>query len=183
MREYAESRATDDVRATLRWLDEAGYVLTEAKGGAEAPMGSAALVFTGRCEVRIILESGQWCLDVAATPGAKPIQYDLLLPAREGRDYSDYYAGYQAVARDEPGERSRLPEQLPPGVSWRQTLPSVLEWITRPEVTHAVALVADQRYVLMWPTSHKARDLRRRWRQQAQASRGTPVQTRRPPTN
>ena len=59
VRGHVESRATGDVRATLQWLDEAGYVLTEAKGGTEALMGSAALVFTGRCEATIILERGQ----------------------------------------------------------------------------------------------------------------------------
>jgi hypothetical protein len=115
--------------------------------------------------------AGAWCLDVAPTPGAKPIQYDLLLPAHEGRDDADYYAGYQATARQEPG-RYRRQEQLPLALSWRQTLPSVLEWINGPEVAQAVAHVADQRYVLMWPTSHKARDIRRRWRRQAQASKG-----------
>jgi len=164
VREYVESRATDDVRATLQWLDEAGYVLTGSRGGTGEAFGNAVLVLTGRCEVTIVLERDQWFLDVAPGPGAEPIQYDLLLPAYEGRDYAEYYTG--PAAASEPGEVSR-PEQLPPGVSWRETLPPVLEWINGPGVSQAVADVADQRYVYMWPTSHKARDIRRRRRRQA----------------
>jgi hypothetical protein len=168
-RRYSDEHATDDVLATMRWLEASGYVLTEATGGTGEGNGSVRLVFTGRREVAITLDRSQWVLDVADAPGSRLVDFDLLLPSMRGIDYADW-----AAAAAQAAGGARLPDQLPRGVSWRQTLPLVLEWLGGPGVAGAIALASDQRYAVTWPTSHKARALRRRWRQQVSTPKDRP---------
>ncbi|MEO3748677.1 hypothetical protein [Plantactinospora sp. B5E13] len=89
------------------------------------------------------------------------MQYDLLIAASRGLDYPDCFPEHAGIPR------FPLPEQLPVGVSWRSTLPAVLDWISGPGVAEAVQRANDQRYVVMWPDSPTARQLRRTWRRQA----------------
>ncbi|MBE1491160.1 hypothetical protein [Plantactinospora soyae] len=89
------------------------------------------------------------------------MQYDLLSAASRNLDYADCFP----ECADIPS--SPLPEQLPVGVGWRSTLPTVLAWIGGPGVAEAVKRANDQRYVVMWPDSNKAKELRRTWRRQA----------------
>ncbi|MFC6022132.1 hypothetical protein ACFP2T_38965 [Plantactinospora solaniradicis] len=50
----------------------------------------------------------------------------------------------------------------------------MLDWIGGPGVAEALQRADDQRYVVMWPDSHKAKQLRRTWRRQAQQANGEP---------
>ena len=53
-------------------------------------------------------------------------------------------------------ERSRswgapLPDQLPEGMSWRETLPDILKWVNGDTVGAAVDRALRLRSALMWP--------------------------------
>ena len=150
--------ATDDVRAAVHWLLNNGYQLARSQIGASD--WSASLVYTGDAEVHVGVERSQWYLDIAPAPGEPPIQYDLLVAAQRGQTYWDCFPS--DVGFDLPGHA----RQLPPGLSWRNTLPDVLAWIGGHDVAGAVARALDQRYVVMWPDSHKAKHLLRSWRAQ-----------------
>ena len=89
-----------------------------------------------------------------------PIQYDLLVAAQRGQTYWDCFPGDMGF-----GLLGHA-RQLPPGLSWRGTLPDVLAWIGGRDVAEAIDRARDQRYVVMWPDSHKAKQLRRCWRAQ-----------------
>jgi hypothetical protein len=162
VREYAESVATADVRATLEWLDGAGYTLSQSSGSPGETFGNLALVFSGGCVVQIVRDRGQWMADLKPASGPTFYNLDLLVPAALGIDYP------------EPSPGDRLPDQLPDGVSWREVFPIVLDWLQGPGAAEAVARMGDQRYVLMWPTSHQARDIRRRWKREGGGPAGPP---------
>ncbi|WP_062530095.1 hypothetical protein [Demequina rhizosphaerae] len=135
-------QAPRDVRAAVEWLTGHGYVLAGHSGGSSF---GAQLTFDGEAQVVITVDRGQWFLDVAAAPGAEPHQYDLLIPALAGKPYADVFPDARATAPD--GE---LPEQLPPDVSWSETLPRVLAWIQGEGAAGAVADAGGQRTRLMW---------------------------------
>ena len=140
VREFVEQEAPDDVRAVVHWLEREGYLLTRTDGGASGWF--AKVVYTRRCEVTIYVERGQWYLDVAAEPGRAPIWYGYAYPASIGGEVEDAF-GYDWA--DEPKGRP-LPRQLPPGISWAETLPDVLEWLTDPGIDEAVAGVKSRAY-------------------------------------
>jgi hypothetical protein len=154
--EFIQRFATDDVRSTVHWLVTNGYELTQAEVGASDWF--ASFVFKdGDTEVYVQVERSQWFLQIRLEPARPPIDYDLLAVAQRGQTYWETFPTNPPVAL----------RQLPPGLSWRQTLPDVLAWIaTGHDVTRAVARVQDQRYVVMWPTSNKAKRLLRTWRAQ-----------------
>jgi hypothetical protein len=58
VREYVEEMATADVRATIDWLDRAGFRLAASQGGRGEAFGNALLVFSldlkrvARCSAR-----------------------------------------------------------------------------------------------------------------------------------
>jgi hypothetical protein len=156
--EFLRRFATDDVRAAVHWLLDNGYALAESQIGASD--WAASFVYAGDAEVHVGVERSQWHLDVAPTPGKPPIQYDLLVAARRGQPY------WECFPREVGSGRSAQVRQLPPGLSWRETLPDVLAWIGGHHVAEAVARASDQRYVVRWPDSHKAKQLRRSWRAQ-----------------
>ena len=86
------------------------------------------------------------------------MDYSVLLAAAEGRDFRDY-----------PHSPGTLHTQLPEAVSWHQTLPEVLSWLAGDATPEAIAQAQDQKYVHMWPDSHKAREIQRRWRRNARS--------------
>jgi hypothetical protein len=71
-------------------------------------------------------------------------EYDLLIAAHSGQDYGQRFpdTGSRAV-----GET--LPEQLPEGVSWRETLPDVVRWVRENDVAERVSSAKRQRATLM----------------------------------
>jgi hypothetical protein len=160
--EFIQRFATDDVRAAVRWLLDNGYQLFRSQIGASD--WSSSFVYAGDAEVHVGVERSQWYMDIAPAPGVPPIQYDLLVAAQRGQTYWDCFPSGMGFGR--PGQD----RQLPPGLSWRSTLPDVLAWIGGHEVAEAVARARDQRYVAMWPDSHKAKQLLRSWR-----ARGLPT--------
>jgi hypothetical protein len=159
LRDYVVAQATEDVADTLRWLEESAFLLTSAQGGRTEPFGNLRLVYEGPAGVvTMIRERSVWSLDVASDPAGKSIQYDLAVAAAQGRDWRVY-----------PHTPGAHLDQIPEGVSWRRTLPGVLRWLSESGDQDSIALAADQRYVFMWPDSHKARDIRRRWKAEGRA--------------
>ena len=47
----------------------------------------------------------------------------------------------------------RFGAQLPEGISWRENLPEILEWVNDESVPGAVDRALDQRFYLMWGAS------------------------------
>ena len=128
--QFFRSQAPVDVRETVAWLLANGYSLLSHQG--EGTFG-ALFVFVGEAEVRITVDRSQWFLDVAHAPGAEAWQYDLLVAARSGQPYGERFP-----ATDSKPLARTLPEQLPEGASWRQTLPGVLAWVRGPGVDEEV---------------------------------------------
>jgi len=122
VRTYVEENAGSDVRATLAWLDDAGFRITESLGGRGESFGNALLVFSGDVDVQIVRDRGQWDITVAPQCDGRWYSLAVLAAAQAGHDW-------------EPPERNpsaALPDQFPPGIVWRQTLPSALEWLKLP---------------------------------------------------
>ena len=151
--EFMRRFATDDVRSTVRWLVANGYKLDRSEGGASDWF--ASFIYKGGAEVHIGVERSQWFMQITPARGGSPI--DLLAVGQRGQNYWD-------VIPEAGSNPQMAPRQLPPGLSWHDTLPEVLAWVACHEVTQAVARARDQRYVVMWPTSSRAKRLRRTWR-------------------
>jgi hypothetical protein len=141
--EFLSAYAPADVQDTNAWLSANGYALVDQKG--DSTFG-AQFVYEGDTEVRITVDRSQWILDVAPSRGSKTWQYDLLLAARRGLDYGALFPETGARASGDP-----LPEQLPAGVSWRETLPDILQWVGGGAVPALVDRALRQRFELMWP--------------------------------
>ncbi|WP_125775458.1 hypothetical protein [Antribacter gilvus] len=141
--EFFRANAPADVQHTVAWLLSSGYVLVPHEG---ASTFGAVFVFEGDSVVRIVVDHSQWSLDVAAASAAKLWQYDLLLAAQSSQGYARRFPGVGAGTSDAP-----VPEQLPEGVSWRDTLPGILRWIRASDVTESVTEAQRQRSMLMWP--------------------------------
>lgn len=126
----------------MAWLTDNGYRLASQAG---ASTFGAEFVFEGEAMVCIVVDRSQWMLDVAPSPGADSWQYDLLIAAHSGQDYGLRFpgTGSRPVARN-------LPEQLPEGVSWRETLPDIVRWVRENDVAERVSNAKRQRARLMW---------------------------------
>jgi hypothetical protein len=128
VREYVEEVANDDVRATLAWLDDAGFRLTASQGGRRESFGNALLVFSGDAAVRIVRDRGQWDVAVSPATGGAWFSLAILTAAREGREWEPPAVDFSAG----------LPCQLPYGISWRHSLPAAFEWLKQPGSTAAL---------------------------------------------
>jgi hypothetical protein len=118
--EYAREVATDDVRETLDWLVANGFSVTRSEGGPGEAFGDVLLELErgGVETVSIVRDRSQWACDI----GAHPIQrqpLDVLLTAMTG----------EAPARRSGSLDEPLADQLPPGVTWRDVIPALLEWL------------------------------------------------------
>lgn len=146
--------APDDVRDTIAWLSENGYLLSSHRG--DSTFG-AQFVYSGKTTVFITVDRSQWMLDVARGTEAPPWQYDLLIAAKSGESYERMFpvAGARSVGDSQP-------RQLPDGVTWRETLPGVLEWIEEEDVPETVDRALDQRFYLMFGRRRRHRGQRRK---------------------
>ena len=140
--EFLAAHAPSDVRKAIGWLLDNGYTLASHDGGGTF---GAQFVYEGQSLVRVTVDRSQWMLDIAAVAGSKLIQYDLAVAAHSGSTYGDRFPGTGRRSLAEP-----LPDQLPDGVSWRATLPEILEWVRGSDVSQAVDLAQRQRSALMW---------------------------------
>jgi len=158
--EFLRRFAPEDVRAAVEWLLGQGFVLTGRSPQTRLGTFGSSLTYTGDATVIITVDRSQWHMDVAPPSGAKAIGLDLLIAAQAGRPYWEVFA-----ATDLRAGQPNLPSQLPPGVSWREKLPTVLTWLATTEhLAVSVALARDQRFAVTWPDSAKAKALRRTWR-------------------
>jgi len=105
------SDVPSDVVATMDWLIDSGFELIQETGGHDAPFGDQQFVYADErlWRVSITRDRSQWSLSVELPHW--PASYDL------GR----------LVEVRPPIPPGSLPSQLPFGVSWRSTLPGVLE--------------------------------------------------------
>ena len=145
--EFLQQFAPADVQEATAWLLANGYTLASHRG--EGAFG-AEFVYVGDAEVHVTVDRSQWFLDVAPSPGAKAWQYDLLIVAQTGQPYGEVFP--------ETGSRSvgdPLPDQLPGGVSWHETLPGILRWVDGASVQPAVEIALRERNRLMWPRTRK----------------------------
>lgn len=141
--EFLRTYAPGDVQNTVAWLSANGYTLVSQV--RESTFGSQ-FVYAQNAEVWITVDRSQWCLDVAPTTGSKPWQYDLLVAAHRRLDYGDLFPDTGSRSLTDP-----LPNQLPEGVSWRETLPDILQWVRGEAVAESVDRAIHQRAALMWP--------------------------------
>jgi hypothetical protein len=128
--------ASNDVRDTLTWLDHRGFQLAYSTGGGYAGFGDVLLLFTGPADVKIVRDRGQWDLTVRPKSDASYYSLAVLLAAHAGTDW-------------EPPVEPDLSAQLPPGVSWREALPMVIEWLEQPGSV-AAARLANARASEVW---------------------------------
>jgi hypothetical protein len=145
--EFLRRSAPDDVRDTIAWLSANGYTLSSHRG---ASTFGAQFVYTGYAEVVVTVDRSQWLLDVASRPGAEAWEYSLLIAAHMGQPYGKVFPTVGVTSVEGP-----LPKQLPVGVSWRETLPGILEWVGEEEVRTAVDQARRERSRLMWPRTRK----------------------------
>jgi hypothetical protein len=139
--DFLQRSAPDDVRATIVWLSASGYTLSSHRG--ESTFG-AQFVYAGQAEVLITVDRSQWMLDVAPRPGAQAWQYDVLIAAQSGQPYGEVFPETGSRSPGDP-----LPDQLPEGVSWRETLPGILQWVDGEGVSAAVERALRERHRLM----------------------------------
>jgi len=145
--EFLQRSAPGDVRDTIAWLSVSGYTLGSHHG--EGTFG-AQFVYMGEAKVLITVDRSQWMLDVAPSPDAEAWQYDLLIAAQAEQHYGEVFPTVGTRSVGDP-----LPEQLPEGVSWRETLPGILQWVEGDDVRVAVDQARDERNRLMWPLTRK----------------------------
>lgn len=140
--EFLRRSAPKDVQDAISWLTANGYTLRSHRG--DGTFG-AQFVYTGDAEILVTVDRSQWMLDVAPRPGANVWQYDLLIAAQMRKPYGEAFPAAGARSIGDP-----LPQQLPEGVSWRETLPDILEWVACSDVQSAVDKARHERNRLMW---------------------------------
>jgi hypothetical protein len=148
-RRWVKDVAPADVVETIRFLERSGYGLTQTV--ISSSLGNGQLHFSGEYDVVITRDRGQWSLVIVATDG-EAFQLDLVAAGRTGRYPTEPIEG--------------TPEQLPPWISWHEELPELLEWLKSPGARERVRSASDERYVLMWPSSPKAKSIRARWKRE-----------------
>lgn len=118
---YAYEVGNSDVTATLDWLEGAGFALAESLGGRDEGFGNIYLLFGGHGQVRIVRDRSQWDIAVGFEAGTRLYGLAVLTAARDRSTWQ-----YPSL---DPGA---LPTQLPPGLVWRDELPSVIQWLHEP---------------------------------------------------
>jgi hypothetical protein len=115
--DYALTKATPDVAATLQWLVAQGASITREQGGPHESFGNVLVEFTFNDAVLTITrDRGQWLLDVQSGQ-LRRFDFAVIHAALSGVD------GWS-----EPMPKP-LPTQLPDGVSWLAEVPAALEWL------------------------------------------------------
>ena len=137
MDEFLQRAAPSDVQETIAWLSAYGYTLSSHQG--DGTFG-AQFRYLGEAKVLITVDRSQWSLDVALTPDAEVWQYELLIAAQIGQAY-----GKVLLLTDTRSVGDQLPQQLPDGVSWRETLPGILRWVQGDDVRVAVDKAREER--------------------------------------
>lgn len=123
------SVAPDDVRSTLQWLSERGYTVAESRGPAPEAFGNLILkLASGATAVTVIRDRAQWMCDIESPAWHGKATLDLLLTAMSDEDPPE--------KRLDP--EAHFPEQLPPGVTWADAVPALLDWAAAKDRIEAV---------------------------------------------
>jgi hypothetical protein len=132
--DYALTKATHDVAATLQWLLAQGAATTRELGGEHEAFGNVLMEFTLTDSVLTITrDRDQWLLDVQCGE-LPPFDFDVIHVALHGDDQ---------WSQKLPNP---LPAQLPDGVSWLSELPPALEWLrTTPDAESRLKRLQRQR--------------------------------------
>lgn len=148
-KQWVKNVAPVDVVETIHFLERSGYELTHSV--IASLVGDGQLRYSGEFDVVITRDRGQWTLDVV-TIDRETFQLDLIAAGRAGRYPTEPIEG--------------TPVQLPPWLSWHNELPGLLQWLKSPGAGDKVLSASDERYVLMWPNSPKAKSIRARWKRE-----------------
>jgi hypothetical protein len=136
--QWALDKAVPDVRATLEWLDQAGFTITDSRGGEHEGFGNVFLQFQRTdVGVRVTRDRGQWFFDISPPGRPDYLGLHVLLTAKEDGEPDP---GPRNAALSQP-----LAEQLPKGVSWQSVVPSLIAWLEETDRTDSI-VDADRRW-------------------------------------
>jgi len=121
------------VRATLEWLENAGFAVVESSGGPDEAFGNVYLLFGGPARVRVVRDRSQWDIAIGRPGGQSLYSLSVLTAARDGVAWQ-----YPALRTDE------LPLQLPPGLVWSVEVPSIVSWLHMDGATERAEMTAAQ---------------------------------------
>jgi hypothetical protein len=142
--EYVKSVAPEDVVRTLDWLLMNRWVVSNAKYGGGESFGNAQIEFDRDGDrVTVTRDRSQWCMHLQRAAWKQPFDLGIVVDTMTGR--SEW-------ARDPANDR--LPEQLPPGTSWLDALPSALAWTARePNVVNTLRVMLLERSRQLFPSA------------------------------
>lgn len=110
-------KPTPDVSSTIDWLANNGFTLVASRG--PEGMGFQLLEYENAgTRVRLLTDRDEWMADIQQPSWGCYIGLDTIVDAIDGRTRWDA----------DGWSHDRLPQQLPPGVSWRKALPAALAW-------------------------------------------------------
>ena len=133
--------ATEDVAATVEWLENQGFVLVEHRGPDERAFGDQYLRYSkaGQVEVHIVRDRGQWGCDIQCEGWTQAFDFGLVLDAVEGR------SEWEPM---DPTANPYATKQLPAGVTWSEALPVALGRLaSHPENEAALVTMRRRRYL------------------------------------
>lgn len=115
---------TPDVEAAYRWMLRRGFVIVDERGGPGESFGNQLVRLADDVlEVTVSRDRAQWMLSLCPRSWSAPTDLGLVLAVMDG-SYRD--SPRRGKLADQPG---KFADQLPPGTSWVEALPSVFEWV------------------------------------------------------
>jgi len=130
--QWALEKALPDVRGTLEWLDQAGFTVTDSRGGEHEGFGNVFLQFQRTdMGVRNTRDRGQWFCDISPPGRPDYLGLHVLLTAKESGEPDP---GHRITAFSQP-----LAEQLPKGVGWQSVVPSLIVWLEEADRTGSIS--------------------------------------------
>lgn len=133
--DYARETATNDVRATLQWLERHGFRLNGAIGGRTESFGNLLLHFTrdDNVTVEIVRDRSQWSCQIG-TVDVPQLPLNVLITAMDEEP--------PRIAPRSLGDP--LPEQLPDGLAWASAVPRIIGWLTASDRREALDAASKQ---------------------------------------
>jgi hypothetical protein len=117
--DFASSKATDDVAATIAWLTDRGFEVSRESGPPYTSFGFLVEMVGLGLHVRLTLDRAQWMVDLGYS-GEELVGLHVLVTAMDGSE---------AGTPEKRSLEDPLPVQLPDGVLWSVEVPAVVEWL------------------------------------------------------